>query len=31
MQAEIKPGDVMIEQKSGAGIAVRYLLPRKDS
>jgi hypothetical protein len=31
MQAEIKPGDVMIEQKSGAGITVRYLLPRKDS
>jgi hypothetical protein len=28
MQAEIKPGDVVIEQKSGTGMTVRYLLPR---
>jgi hypothetical protein len=30
MEAEIKPGDVVIEQKSGTGMTVRYLLPRKD-
>jgi uncharacterized protein YcbK (DUF882 family) len=28
MQAEIKPGDVVIEQKSGTGMTVRYQLPR---
>ena len=26
----IKPGDVVIEQKSGTGMTVRYLLPRKE-
>ena len=30
MQAEIKPGDVVIEQNRGTGMTVRYLLPRKD-
>jgi hypothetical protein len=30
MEAEIKPGDVVIEQRSGTGMTVRYLLPRKD-
>ena len=29
MEAEIKPGDVVIQQNSGAGMTVRYLLPRK--
>jgi uncharacterized protein YcbK (DUF882 family) len=29
MEAEIKPGDVVIEQNSGTGMTVRYLLPRK--
>jgi hypothetical protein len=29
MQAEMKPGDVLlVEQSSGAGMTVRYLLPR---
>jgi hypothetical protein len=28
MQAEMKPGDVLIDQSSGAGMIVRYLLPR---
>jgi len=28
MEAEIKPGDVVIEQNSGSGMTVRYLLPR---
>ena len=28
MQTEIKPGDVVIEQKSGTGMTVRYLLLR---
>jgi hypothetical protein len=28
MQAEMKPGDVFVEQRSGAGMTVRYLLPR---
>jgi hypothetical protein len=28
MEAEIKPGDVVIQQNSGAGMTVRYLLPR---
>ena len=31
MQAEIKPGDVVLDQTSGAGMTVRYLLPRKDA
>ena len=30
MEAEIKPGDVVIAQKSGTGITVRYLLPRQE-
>jgi hypothetical protein len=30
MQAEIKSGDVVIEQTSGTGLTVRYLLPRND-
>jgi hypothetical protein len=30
MEAEIRPGDVVIDQRSGAGMTVRYLLPRKD-
>ena len=29
-EAEIKPGDVVIEQKSGTGMTVRYLLPRRE-
>ena len=29
IEAEIAPGDVVIEQNSGAGMTVRYLLPRK--
>jgi len=29
MEAEIKPGDVVIQENSGAGMTVRYLLPRK--
>ena len=29
MEAEIKPGDVVIERNSGTGMTVRYLLPRK--
>jgi hypothetical protein len=28
MEAEIKPGDVVIQQNSGVGLTVRYLLPR---
>ena len=28
MEAEIRPGDVVIDQRSGAGMTVRYLLPR---
>jgi UDP-N-acetylmuramyl pentapeptide synthase len=29
MQAEVKPGDVvLVEQDSGSGMTVRYLLPR---
>ena len=28
METEIKPGDVVIEQNSGSGMTVRYLLPR---
>jgi hypothetical protein len=28
MEAEIKPGDVVIRQNSGVGLTVRYLLPR---
>ncbi len=31
MQAEIKPGDTMIlDRTNGAGMTVRYLLPRAD-
>ena len=30
MEAEIKPGDVVIEQRGGTGMTVRYLLPRKN-
>ena len=30
MEAQIKPGDAVIEQKSGTGMTVRYLLPRKE-
>jgi hypothetical protein len=29
MEAEIKPGDFVIQQNSGDGMTVRYLLPRK--
>ena len=28
MQAEIKPGDVVLDQSSGNAMAIRYLLPR---
>jgi hypothetical protein len=28
MQAEIKPGDVVLDRSSGNAIAIRYLLPR---
>jgi hypothetical protein len=28
MQAEIKPGDVVLDQISGNAMAIRYLLPR---
>ena len=28
LQAEIKPGDVVLEQSSGNAMAIRYLLPR---
>jgi hypothetical protein len=28
MQAEIKPGDVVLDQSSGKAMAIRYLLPR---
>jgi hypothetical protein len=31
MQAEIKPGDVVLNQSSGTGMTVRYLLPRPAS
>jgi hypothetical protein len=30
MEAEINSGDVVIEQRSGTGMTVRYLLPRKE-
>jgi hypothetical protein len=31
MQAEMKPGDTMVlDRASGAGMTVRYLLPRRD-
>jgi hypothetical protein len=28
MQAEVKPGDTVLQQSSGSGMTVRYLLPR---
>ncbi len=28
MQAEIKPGDIVLDQSSGNAMAIRYLLPR---
>jgi hypothetical protein len=28
MQTEVKPGDVVLEQSSGRGMTIRYLLPR---
>jgi hypothetical protein len=32
MQAEMKPGDVLlVERTNGAGMTVRYLLPRADA
>lgn len=30
MQAEIKPGDVVLDQSSGNAMAIRYLLPRPE-
>lgn len=31
MQAEMKPGDtLLVERVNGAGMTVRYLLPRRD-
>lgn len=30
MEAEMKSGDVVLEQTSGTGLTIRYLLPRSD-
>jgi hypothetical protein len=31
MQAEMKYGDTLVERTNGAGVTVRYLLPRTNA